>query len=429
MRLHNSRLARRASQKGLATLLITVVILVAITLVIIFTSQTAVLEQRMSANELRMKQSSNASQAGVDAALHYASEHNRPPEPDEEGGISALSHESDEYAYRVVFLDPGADEVKSGFTGSRDAESLCGATPSAFPAIDATLILNRADSDANLRDTVVLSCGWSDDRAGLRASFVGVQSSPSMADPPDNPLTTRGGLAIDGTAAVFNAYTDTTIRSGGDLSISGGGQGNSYLWGEGQPRPSADPDDPDPVPDERSDYVQESRGDLLGRDVIDRDDNFGVGSDEFFRSFMGMSLEDYRSSMESQIIESDGDTMEFGEDEWGQTIWIDGDVRLEGTLGSRENPALLIVDGNLETRGNFDDFHGVLYVTGDLDAGGNPRFFGAAVIQGRTEVPDDAELGGTPEFYFDPLAASTAGRLGARTLVAGTWRDWTHAPD
>ncbi|WP_018939172.1 pilus assembly PilX N-terminal domain-containing protein [Thioalkalivibrio sp. AKL9] len=427
-----SRLPRRGHQKGLATLLITVIILVAITLVIIFASQTAILEQRMSANELRMKQTNNAAQAGLEVALAYAAENNRPPGW-EDNGDSFLMLETDRYAARAAFLAPTAASEAFG-----TADAICGNTPDAFAQAVANLtsasgdplLLTSADEETNIRNAVALSCGWSDDRAGRKAILVGVQAGPSIANPPDNPLVTRGGLAISGTAAVYNAYTDTNIRSGGEINTSGGGTGNSFLLREGESRPSTDPANPDPVPlDGDGTYVQESRGDLLGLDVIDRDDNFGVTGDEFFESFMGSSMESYKENQIENVLESNGDRFEFDASEWGQTIWIEGDAELTGTLGSRENPVLLVVEGDLRTTGNFQDFHGILYITGDLIARGNPRFFGAAIVQGRTDVPDDAEVSGTPFFYFDPIAAGGAGSVGARSLVSGSWRDWTHGVD
>ncbi|WP_018938266.1 PilX N-terminal domain-containing pilus assembly protein, partial [Thioalkalivibrio sp. AKL3] len=264
-----SRLPRRGHQKGLATLLITVIILVAITLVIIFASQTAILEQRMSANELRMKQTNNAAQAGLEVALAYAAENNRPPGW-EDNGDSFLMLETDRYAARAAFLAPTAASEAFG-----TADAICGNTPDAFAQAVANLtsasgdplLLTSADEETNIRNAVALSCGWSDDRAGRKAILVGVQAGPSIANPPDNPLVTRGGLAISGTAAVYNAYTDTNIRSGGEINTSGGGTGNSFLLREGESRPSTDPANPDPVPlDGDGTYVQESRGDLLGLD-------------------------------------------------------------------------------------------------------------------------------------------------------------------
>lgn len=61
-----------ARQRGLATLVIALIIMVAVTLTVLFTAQTSILEERMAANETRMKQTTNAAQAGLERAVAFA---------------------------------------------------------------------------------------------------------------------------------------------------------------------------------------------------------------------------------------------------------------------------------------------------------------------------------------------------------------------
>src|SRR5574338_356804 len=67
--LRGKGLPGRSLQQGAATLLVSMVLLVAATLIILYTSQTTIAEQHMSANEMRQKQALAAAQAGIDAAI------------------------------------------------------------------------------------------------------------------------------------------------------------------------------------------------------------------------------------------------------------------------------------------------------------------------------------------------------------------------
>ena len=66
----SSPLARRR-QAGLGTLLVAVVLLLLVMVLIATVSRTMVVEQRMSANQVRAKQAHEAAQAGIDAAMTF----------------------------------------------------------------------------------------------------------------------------------------------------------------------------------------------------------------------------------------------------------------------------------------------------------------------------------------------------------------------
>ena len=402
------RLGRR--QEGLATLLVTVIILVAITITLIFAAQTSVLEQRMSANEVRMKQTSSAAQGGLERAMAYMQNNSSPQR--------IVSDDDAAKAFRATFLAPTAlDDPTLSSIGD-----VCSVDPDSFPT-GAVQDLELAAGD-NFRDAAILSCGWSDDRSSRKTVMLHMQAGPAIANPPENPLITRGGLDVRGNASVYNAYENLTIRSGGGVEISGAA-GSTYLRHRDEPRPADDEDVPapgDPI------YQLQSTKDQLGLGVIDRDDNFGVSKDEFFEHFMGIPKAEYKASQVPAGNVHPAGTIEIDSNSWGQVHWVEGDARITGQIGDRDNPVILIVEGDVTARGNFDEFHGILYVMGDLEATGNPEFYGSAVIEGLTEILDENDpnfIAGTPHFIFDPVAASGGARIGARAIVSGSWRDWT----
>ena len=388
----------RSRQTGVATLLIALIIMVAITLTVLFTAQTSILEERMAANEVRMKLSANAAQAGIDEAIAFSIDND---DVDQPFGADYEPGERSSW-YRAAYLDPAQ-------SGNIPA---CPATPAAFPAAV------PGGPPASLRDAVIWSCGWSDDLTARKGIAISIRGAPSLADPPTNPLIARGGVNTNGRARVYNAYNNLTIWSGGELDVSGN-PGNTFIRNEDVARPGAeDPIPPLPQPPNcgTSDPFWECTTDMnmVGPDVIMGDLQLAsLSDDRFFLNFMGQDAESYR---ESVVTEMDPDNIDGMTNE---VIWFDGDASLDGNVGTRDEPVVLVVDGNASVSGNFE-MYGVLYVRGDLRANGTPKFYGASVIEGET-----ADIGGTPSFIYDPISASGAANLGASGTLSGTWRDWS----
>ncbi len=426
-----NQLGRR--QEGMATLLIALIIMISVTLVVIFTAQTAVLEQRMSGNEVRMKQTNVAAQAGLERAMAYMQQNSVPTVLSEDQGFATGE-------YRVAFLDA---EISGDALGTID--DVCPADPNNFPA-QSTINQFRKTWDGTsepeegdtLQEAVVFACGWSDDRSGRKALMVGMQAGPAVANPPDNPLLARGGIDVAGNVGVYNAYTNLTIRSGREAEISGNA-GTTYMRDPSQPPPTLDEDVPAPGPNNMdSRYLEMSAKDQIGLDVVDFDPGLNQGSgDDFFKNFMGYTKEEYRENVaahrlnQGDLDQTDGDGNSISYDKWGQTIWVDGqgeEVTIRGQVGNRDNPVVLVVDGDLRLAGFFEEFHGVLYVAGNLTGSGNPEFYGATIIEGDAEITDDptATVSGRPNFVFDPVAAGGGASAGAKGMMSGTWRDWSN---
>ncbi|WP_231362265.1 MULTISPECIES: PilX N-terminal domain-containing pilus assembly protein [unclassified Thioalkalivibrio] len=388
----------RQRQSGLATLLITVVILVAITLMVIFAAQTAILDQRMSANELRMKHAASAAQAGVEFAT--AQLNSGQGLPSEQLHRTFDGDNQSNAVFRVAFLDPN-DEVES-----------CPATPDdgTFPG----------DSAPNTSEVVIFSCGWSDDASARKGISVSMRASPSMADPPTNPLTSLSGVNTNGAARVFNYFNNLTIWTAAAVDVTGN-PGTTYVRNQSEPPPS----DLRLVTEDMGQsqinryYSQTTDRQAIGPDVIDADLSLRQledrGGDAYFENFMGAAREDYKAQSLEMEAGADLDGLR------GQAVWVDGDTSIEGNtqIGTRDEPVVLVVDGDLDVAGNVD-LYGVLYVRGDLGGSGTFTNYGAAIVEGETNI------GGNPYFIFDPDIAYGASNVGARGIVTGTWRDWVH---
>jgi len=105
-----------------------------------------------------------------------------------------------------------------------------------------------------------------------------------------------------------------------------------------------------------------------------------------------------------------------------QMIWIDGDAVLNSStpLGSTARPLALVVDGQIELRGNTE-FIGLIYATTwDLQGGGRTGVRGAAVSEGSLSANGSADL------YFDAsvMLQLQQGGAGVFSRLPGSWRDF-----
>ena len=88
---HQPRITLRRRQRGFITLFSVLIIMVALTLVTIFTTRSLVYEQRMNANEVRYQQAFSAAKAALDEAFAYLREYgpdrNADSAPDNSGNV------------------------------------------------------------------------------------------------------------------------------------------------------------------------------------------------------------------------------------------------------------------------------------------------------------------------------------------------------
>ncbi|MDD2536081.1 MAG: hypothetical protein PHW78_05865, partial [Macromonas bipunctata] len=174
-------------------------------------------------------------------------------------------------------------------------------------------------------------------------------------------------------------------------------------------------------------YIQTSADTVIGPDVIASDAGLANLSDaQMFTNFTGApDLATYRnrvgirtlSNAEAQTLDDNGGVQ-------GQAIVIQnnndgtGDISLpNGTVGSRERPVVLIINGNW-TGGNVT-VHGAVYVTGNIVVTGSPLVYGVVLVEGTVSGS------GSLDVVFDPLTAeNAANRTGRPGLIPGSWRDW-----
>jgi Tfp pilus assembly protein PilX len=396
----------RDRQRGAATLLVAMVLLIAATLMILYTSQTTIMEQKMSANEMRQKQALAAAQAGIDAAIAgaNASGGNLAQTPNT-GGLGANPKGS----YRSVFC--------KGTLGNAGLPT-CAATPTALAC---------TTPDATEAQSWLVSCGWSDDNTGVQRIVTYVGKMAPAPNPPSNPLIAKGGVNVGGNATVVNYYNNLTTWTGDALTASSATgktmvrnpsqalvdysnpanlaaavQGNSGC-GTGNP------------------FVCTTTSGLAGPDVIASDTTLSNLTDtQFFQNIFGVSPDVYRNGMADKIL-TDAQANTNGAFSVPQIYWVDvaagNTFNLGQDIGTSSAPVIVIVNGDMQFNAS-NDFFGMLYVTGNVTGGGSPNIFGSMVVEGSVNT------NGAPNIIYYPASLDGLNNLSKFASMPGTWRDF-----
>ena len=107
-------------------------------------------------------------------------------------------------------------------------------------------------------------------------------------------------------------------------------------------------------------------------------------------------------------------------------FFVDGNITLNGgTLGSATNPVTLVVNGDIELRGNMTAY-GLFYVAGATalenwawSGSGGATIYGAFISRGRFD-----NASGNMRLIYDPSLWSNASQpVGRLVRVPGSWRD------
>lgn len=424
-------------QAGATTLLISVVILFLATVIIIAVSRTTVMEQRMSANEVRARQAFEAAQAGLDHAFNYLTSDLKGIDRDGVGGNGNRIADTDTQAgapltivapatYRFAYCDPTDDKVAVNCPDDPVNSPNCdflndqAKNDGTLPAHDSEI------SEATLlKAPLIVSCGWSDDRIGRQLIRQNAGTVPALGGSPTAPLISKGAVNVTGSATITNYYNNLTIWSGDSLSNIGN-SGKTYVRNPNiQPPLDADPP-PAPPPANtncsgQDCYVKVTDKNTTGPDIIMDDPTLKNLTDELmFKNYLGAeNLNDYKANVATRVISNSSTDVGSLSGVKAQAIVIEGDTGLcNCTIGTRDQPVTLVINGNLTGGGNVT-VHGVVYVIGNTNVAGNKTIYGSMIVQGQVAGT------GSLDVVYDPYAVKNARDYSGRpALISGSWRDW-----
>lgn len=434
-------------------LLFSVVVLLISTLTVFVASRSTLSEQRLSANEARSRAAFEYAQGGIDYAV---SEFSR-------GGfdITGVSNPLDMGADPDDPAKPAAPQelaarVRVAFCSPAAADFRCADTPAAAPPIQNC----QPPAGAYLLQPFAVACGWSDDNAARHIVVQRLSGTPAFPSGAiNNPLSTPSSAGLGGSFTVVNYFNNLTYWAGGSLEDSSA-TAKSFIRNPGATPEnySADPSKSDiyksyqladalgsqcAVMAEGSDRLYNNKckaptntttahllqstdksanAHTIGADVVDKDINLAALSEaSFFRQFFGLDKTDYKDSVASQVLTPAEAADKFAEGAHGEVIWVDGNLTLSGNepIGSIDRPVVLVVNGNLALGAGID-FYGVLYTSGSLSGNANGNIYGAVLAHGGT-----TNLNGNPTIFYDEGVLGNTMKIGRRTTLPGSWRDWS----
>lgn len=418
------RAATRHRQRGVSSLVIVAILLVAMALIVAFTNRSIILEQKTAANQYRSAIAFEAAEAGLDWATAML---NKPEYINNSCGTSTTAADG---RFRTRYLTIEAASAKVTPVNSGAVVAACaynqqaggalncscpaaGSAPTAVaptttggftPGFAVAFVTNPITSTVDLVSygctSVINGTTCSGDaQAVIRVSLGQVSG---LSTPPASPLTARGNVSIGNAAlGVINPDPNTngvTINAGGNIDAASA-------------RLTTIPGTP-------------PKYSLVGNDSsLASQTEAGM-----FSTFFGMSKDSYKNLPATTVIScpSGGCTesnLKAAYDAGARQIWIDGNLSMNSNLviGSANDPFVMVVDGAVSMRGDLQLFS-VIYstaITWDSTGGGSALLNGAAISEGNYTG------NGTPDYYYDPNVMSRI-RSSATSFVRvpGSWRDF-----
>jgi hypothetical protein len=422
-------LARRKA-RGAVTLIVTLMVMIAITIGSFGMIQTSAFETRMTANEQRAKQAMQAAQAGIDFVLAH---------------VAATSVDSAALCATDSMADP-PPFFQVSFIGPDPG--LPGGIGINFDAAANAAVCNGLDFLV-IRELDIWSRGYSQDRESERtlmsridltsaADLLAFRRGPMPPLPPPGgggpPIVAKGNIHFQGAPEV-------------SLCSVGGVPADA---------PSCESL---AVPGNQDGFVDGTLA-LAGGNITQQGgDGMPMGPDNFDTdaSLQTMSGDDFWTDYAAPL-KADGTPYTKAEFELAATlytqggtgkggkggdavipdasfIWVNGDLSLTNqTIGSQENPVTIYVDGSLNFLGNAiiwgkiyvaenatfsrgtSKIMGQILTEGNVDMRGNSSVFGNPTLAG-TGADPDVEMVDPNEFWLE------YDRVRATTMRIDSWRE------
>ena len=424
------------SQNGAATLFISIILLVAITLVAMLSGKTVLNETKIAANNYRITQATAAANYAMDLGVNYF----------DTGGFDRLTNGTGAGPSDGTIDLVGDIDSDGTFDDPFNALSLSSTDGS--QTISAQLLFNNAagtncvaaGTSTSMKVGMITAVGFSDDGLATRTITQCVGPLGLLRDDgPKQPLVSQGNVALTGNARIINRFTNTTIWSGGDVSIGSSSAMETYIKDPavGTLNPAVAADKARLIStDEDADTQLVSNNNLgNGLDIIDDDPSLGTleGLD-FFKNFFTVESRDQLKSLAgSQAYTSMGDAITVPVK--SGLVWVeeaDGSQTMNGgTIGSIDSPAIVYINGDFTLGGN-STIYGLLYVAGKYTIAGTPTVVGSNVVEGTdlsTETPATPPVvngvGTISLVYWQGFSSASSNPLpGLTTVISGSWRDW-----
>lgn len=387
-------------EKGAATLVVSVVLLIGVTLIALLTAKTVLVETKLMADDYRTVQASAAANYAMDYAVNYF----------DKGGF-----------------DQDDDDVVDTLAVPSLSSSYGGQTITATATFDNTAgtYCVPAGTTESMSTGMITAVGYSDDGEAVRTITQCVGPISLLAgDGPDMPLISRSDVAMTGNANIVNRYTNTNIWSGDAVTIGSSSSMKTYIKNSAVGTLTT-AQLLDTVPANNTMLVS-NRNLGNGADIIDNDPTLNsLTATDFFQNFFNV---DNRETVKNLAKDIGQYYTDIG-NAIGKSgiIWVEGTQSLNsnGTIGSTDSPAIMIVNGNLSASGG-PTVYGLVYVVGQFNVTGTVSIVGTSIVENNSGAAGAVTGTGTLNLIYwqDFLTGADGDIPGLSAVIAGSWRDF-----
>lgn len=424
----NSNMATGYFQKGVATLTVTVVILVITTLMVFFATRVGLLDQRMAGNEVRYKEAFAQAEAGLDFATQRFNNQFK------------LNYDGESAATSLATI-----LTNSQVTTATEAD---GTSPESG---EGSFTVSITDSGAALGSIPVynfVSTGISADGTGTatvqrQITMTGVMGGES----PDIPIVVGGAVGTGGDFNVVgnpngggpgipvSVWTGPT-GSGANIEMSGSSATCHIQYYSGNNAQCSNPSG-------NSELLSQGDGSTLTSyspdkpDLLPNDANF---PDDLFAFVFGLPRTDWQlkkneAANNGQVVSDCSVPTSLGANAGTNFSlwWITGDCDpgSNATIGSDSKPVILVIDdGELEMNAGTV-IHGIVFLFNNPDNAGTP----SASMSGSPEIYGSfisdvggAGMHGSYSVVYDPDVINSFEHGGGSNFsigyIPGSWRDF-----
>ena len=363
------------AQKGVATLLTVVVILVVMSLMAVYVHRGALMENLLMNNLYRAKQAEEVADAALDFALAY-------------------------------FLANGADADENNVADTLDPMAVTNGKRATVQFCDAaTSTLTSCVTPTDLTRIFILATGWSDDHTAVHRSRLLVASNPFFSGSLKAPLIVKGSTNFLGGNLTITNNTDTgtNIWTGHDIDNA---TGSFQTYGR--------------VNGVDSQAISEKTGSkyYLGPDVVYNDQTLKNSSDSaFYESVIGRTMANMATSYDVKV--SDCSELSSSNVYAGKIIYVTGSCALNQSLGSAASGStILVVAGTLSISGN-NTVYGSLVADTLGNITGTTTIYGSIVAR---SAPNN--FAGNINLQMTTQSSNNIKKLTVKTVVGNSWRDW-----
>jgi hypothetical protein len=425
--------ASARAQRGIASLIIVMVLFFIASMVAAYTSRNLIFEQRTSANQYVSTQAMETAEAGIEWAIGMLNHGRIDANCDSSTLLTDTTFRERHLevdaadSYRIKRLTAGSPAQPAQATCVWNGNAWDCACPTAadgvvlptaptgtgvFPAfrvrfINASTVQypNVVRVESNGCTRLAEAClsftgqGLSNEGRTVARSLLAMTSA--LPRPPSAALTAGGNVNLTGNAplALLNVDADVggvTIRAAGNVNVDTG-----VLFS----MPG--------TPGELS---------LTANDV-----SLPATADSFFADVFNMWPVTQRHQPATITLDCDAvacnaaTVRDVAAQNPGRPIWLQGNLDIDsgGDIGSAASPVLLVIEGDLDFINDIT-IHGLVYVrSADWPTAGTGTVRGAVIAQG------DVSGAGTPRIVYDrALLDSLRLSTGSFVRVPGGWRDF-----